>query len=68
MFDNLRSKLAVGAMAASAFIATNASAAIDVTEAVSEIEGAAAPIGLLGGAALVVAVIIKVYKRLRGAA
>lgn len=53
---------------ASAIVATNASAAVDVTEAVAEIDGAAAPIALLGGAALVIAVLIKVYKRVRGAA
>lgn len=68
MFDSTRSKLAGVMLASSAFIATNASAAVDVTEAVAEIEGAHAPIALLGGAALVVAVIIKVYRRLRGAA
>lgn len=68
MFNKFRSKLAVGALAASAFVATNANAAVDVTDAVAEISGAATPIGLLGGAALVIAVMIKVYKRLRGAA
>jgi hypothetical protein len=43
-------------------------AAIDVTEAVGELDGMLIPIGLLGAAALVVSVVIKVWKRLRGAA
>mgnify|MGYP005750868787 CR=1 FL=1 len=68
MFDNTRSKLLAAGAVASAFVATNANAAIDVTAAVAEIDGAHAPIALLGGAALIVAVIIKVYRRLRGAA
>lgn len=45
-----------------------ASAAIDVTEAVAELDGLIVPIGLLGGAALVVAITIKVWRRIRGAA
>lgn len=70
MFDNARTKFTGALLLGSAFVATNASAqsAIDVTDAVAEITSAATPIGLLGGAALVMAVIIKVYKRLRGAA
>ena len=51
-----------------ALVASNASAAIDVSAAVTELTGASAPIALLGGAALVIAVLVKVYRKVRGAA
>lgn len=59
--------LAVLTASAFAFAATTASAAVDVTEAVSELEGMLVPIGLLGAAALLVTITIKVWKRIRGA-
>ena len=62
-------KLQLGALGVTAFaLANTASAAIDVTDAVAEFTGAAAPIAALGGAALLVVVMIKVYKKIRGAA
>lgn len=42
-------------------------AAVDVSGVVTEISGASAPIALIGGASLVVAVGIKVYKWVRRA-
>lgn len=44
-----------------------ASAAVDVTEVVTEIEGAAGPIAAIGAAVLIVMVGIKVYKWVRRA-
>lgn len=44
-----------------------ASAAIDVTPVVAEINGAVAPIGLIGAAVLLVIVAIKSYKWVRRA-
>lgn len=55
----------VGAMGLAA--ATTASAEVVVTDVVSEIEGAAAPIAAIGAAVLVVLVGIKVYKWVRRA-
>lgn len=66
MFKNTKLALALGLV--TSFAATNASAAVDVADAVAEMSGALVPIGLLGGAALLVTVVIKVYKRVRGAA
>jgi len=51
-----------------ALATTAASAAVDVTAAKSELDGMIAPIGILGGAALLVVIAIKVWKRIRGAA
>lgn len=58
-----------GLLAAGVLVATvaPAQAAVDVTAVVSEISGAAAPIGLIGAAVLVVMVGIKVYKWIRRA-
>lgn len=50
-----------------ALSAGSAAAAPDVTAVVTAIEGAAAPIGLIGGAVLIVLVGIKVYKWVRRA-
>lgn len=55
--------LALFSMAAAA-----SAAAPDVTAAVTEIEGMAGPVGLIGGASLLIAVGIKIWKRLRGVA
>lgn len=44
-----------------------ANAAVDVSAVVTEISGAAVPIGLIGAAVLLVIVGIKVYKWVRGA-
>lgn len=57
--------LAAGVIAASAV--QQAQAAVDVADVVAEIAGAATPIGLIGGASLLVAVGIKVYKWVRRA-
>lgn len=56
--------VAAGVLAASAGAAQ---AAVDVTPVVTEINGAAAPIGLIGAAVLIVMVGIKVYKWVRRA-
>lgn len=48
-------------------VAQQAQAAVDVTAVVTEISGASAPIALIGGASLLVAVGIKVYKWVRRA-
>lgn len=40
---------------------------VDVTDVVAAINGAAAPIGLIGGAVLTVMVAIKIYRWVRGA-
>ncbi|MDR7135723.1 hypothetical protein J2X06_002941 [Lysobacter niastensis] len=63
-----KNALAVAVASAFSLVAMNASAAVDVTEAVTELEGMLVPIGLLGGAALLVAITIKIWKRIRGAA
>lgn len=70
MFQSFKSNgFVMGVTAlATAFAASNASAAVDVTDAVAEITGSHAAIGLLGGAALITVVIIKTYKRLQRAA
>ena len=47
--------------------ASGANAAVTVTEVVTEIEGAAAPIAAIGSAVLIVLVGIKVYKWIRRA-
>lgn len=65
---NLKSKLLAAVATGTVLVATNASAAVDVTEAVAELEGMLIPVGLLGAAALGVAIAIKVWKRIRGAA
>lgn len=56
---NIR-RLAV--VAGAALVTSPAFAVVDVSEVVTEIKGAAAPIALIGGAVLVVMVGIKVYK------
>lgn len=66
MNKTLRNALvAAGVIAATAV--QQAQAAVDVTAVVTEISGASAPIALIGGASLVVAVGIKVYKWVRRA-
>lgn len=61
-------KLFAGGCAAVALGASQvASAAIDVTEVVAEIDGTVAPIALIGGAVLLVVVTIKAYKWVRRA-
>lgn len=57
-------RFAAGALA---LVPLVASAAVDVEDVVTEITGAATPIGLIGGAVLVVMVGIKVYKWVRRA-
>lgn len=44
-----------------------ASAAIDVSDVVTEIEGGGAPIGLIGGAVLVILAIVAIWKWVRRA-
>lgn len=66
MNKTLRNALiAAGVIAATAV--QQAQAAVDVTAVVTEISGASAPIALIGGASLLVAVGIKVYKWVRRA-
>lgn len=66
MNKTLRNALiAAGVIAATAV--QQAQAAVDVTAVVTEISGASAPIALIGGASLIVAVGIKVYKWVRRA-
>ncbi len=62
---NIR-RLAV--LGGAALVTSPVFAAVDVTEAVTEIKGAAGPIALIGGASLVVIIGIKVYKWVRRAA
>ena len=62
-----RSYFAAPAALALAFASTSASAAVDVTDVVTEIGGAAAPIAAIGGAVLTILVGIKVYKWVRRA-
>lgn len=54
-------------VAGAALVTSPAFAAVDVTEVVTEIKGAAQPIATIGGAVLVVMVGIKVYKWVRRA-
>lgn len=66
MNKTLRNALvAAGVIAATAV--QQAQAAVDVAAVVTEISGASAPIALIGGASLIVAVGIKVYKWVRRA-
>lgn len=62
-------KRSTPALAGAALLAVSglASAAVDVTEVVTEIEGAAGPIAAIGAAVLIVMVGIKVYKWVRRA-
>jgi len=58
--------LKTGLFALVAVTASNfASAAVDVSDAVTDIEGAAAPIAALGGAVLAIMVGVKIYKWVR---
>lgn len=59
--------LALATVAALAAAPLYANAAVDVSAVVTEIQGAAAPIGLIGAAVLTIAVAIKVYKWVRRA-
>ncbi|KAF7600094.1 MAG: methyltransferase [Candidatus Dactylopiibacterium carminicum] len=59
--------LAVVAGVFSLALTTGAQAAIDVSAVVDEIDGTLTPIGLIGGAVLLVAVAIKAYKWVRRA-
>lgn len=57
----------VGTVAATSLACSNANAAVDVSAVVTEIGGAAAPIGLIGGAVLIILVTAAVYKWVRRA-
>jgi len=57
----------VAAVASMALMTTGAQAAIVVTDVVTEIEGAAAPVALIGTAVLVLFVGIKAFKWVRRA-
>lgn len=61
--QTLRALVAVGVVTVSAA----ASAAVDVADVITEIQGAATPIAAIGSAVLVVMVGIKVYKWVRRA-
>jgi len=58
---------AVAGVASLALMTTGAQAAIVVTDVVTEIEGAAAPVALIGTAVLVLFVGIKAFKWVRRA-
>lgn len=55
------------ALAAMATLPAVSMAAVDVTDVVTDIDGAAAPIALIGGAVLAILVGIKIYKWIRRA-
>lgn len=56
-----------GLIAAGLMIATTSQAAVVVTDVVTEIQGAAAPIAAIGSAVLLIMVGIKVFKWVRRA-
>lgn len=60
----VRGLIAVGVLAASA---ASQAAAIDVAGVVTDIGAQAAPIGLIGGAVLLIAVAVKAFKWVRAA-
>jgi len=63
----LKEKAIIGTAAIAAVAAPAANAAIDVSSVTSEIAATAAPIGLIGGAILVMWVGVKAYKWVRAA-
>lgn len=70
MLASLKNKglmLAMVALVAMLGVINPAMAQVDVTEVVAEIGSAVGPIGLIGGAVLLVLVTIKVYKWVRRA-
>lgn len=60
----VRGLIAVGVLAASA---ASQAAAVDVAGVVTDIGAQAAPIGLIGGAVLLIAVAVKAFKWVRAA-
>lgn len=59
--------LAVASVSALAFTLPASAAAIDVADVVADIAAQAAPIGLIGGGVLLIAVAVKAFKWVRAA-